>query len=97
IGHVVVQENGELCRCGQRGCLETVSSARAVVKKVKMSSLDEVFSSFNEGNSKTKAVVEKAGFYLGTSLSNLIGTLNIRKIVLTGDMTRFGVEWLSAV
>ncbi len=97
IGHVVVQENGELCRCGQRGCLETVSSARAVVKKVKMSSLDEVFSSFNEGNSKTKAVVEKAGFYLGTSLSNLIGTLNIRKIVLTGDMTRFGVEWLNAV
>jgi N-acetylglucosamine repressor len=97
IGHVVVKENGELCRCGQRGCLETVSSARAVVKKVKMSSLDEVFSSFNEGNSKTKVVVEKAGFYLGTSLSNLIGTLNIRKIVLTGDMTRFGVEWLNAV
>lgn len=97
IGHVVSQENGELCRCGQRGCLETVSSARAVVRHMKMGSLDEVFSTYQTGNSKAKTVIEKAGFYLGVSLSNLIGTLNIRKIVLTGDMTRFGVEWLSAV
>lgn len=33
IGHVVVVENGELCRCGRRGCLETVASSRAVVRR----------------------------------------------------------------
>jgi hypothetical protein len=27
----------------------------------------------------------------------LVGTLNIQKIVLTGDMTRFGDEWRNAV
>jgi N-acetylglucosamine repressor len=36
IGHVVVQENGELCRCGKRGCLETISSARAVIQQLKV-------------------------------------------------------------
>ncbi len=97
IGHVVVQENGELCRCGQRGCLETLASARAVVQQMKMNSLEEVFLAFQEGDPKAKTVIAKAGFYLGTSLSNLIGTLNIQKIVLTGDMTRFGEEWLNAV
>jgi len=97
IGHVVVQENGELCRCGQRGCLETVASARAVVKQVKMNSLAEVVSSFNEGNTAVTAAIEKAGSYLGVSLANLIATLNIQKIVLTGDMTRFGGKWLTAV
>jgi predicted NBD/HSP70 family sugar kinase len=97
IGHVVVQENGELCRCGQRGCLETLASARAVVQQMKMNSLEEVFLAFQEGDPKAKTVIGKAGFYLGTSLSNLIGTLNIQKIVLTGDMTRFGEEWLNAV
>jgi len=97
IGHVVVQENGELCRCGQHGCLETIASARAVVRQMKMSSLEEVLSAYQTGNSKAKIVIEKAGYYLGISLSNLIGTLNIRKIVLIGDMTRFGVEWLNAV
>lgn len=31
LGHVVVAEDGELCRCGHYGCLETVSSSRAIV------------------------------------------------------------------
>jgi len=97
IGHVVVQENGELCRCGKRGCLETVASARAVVKQVKMNSLADVVSSFDAGNATTNAVIQNAGRYLGVSLANLIATLNIQKIVLTGDMTRFGEKWLNAV
>ena len=97
IGHVVVQENGELCRCGKRGCLETISSARAVVQQLNMDSLEDVISSFQSGNPKAKDVVGKAGHYLGASLANLIGTLNIQKIVLTGDMTRFGDAWLKEV
>lgn len=31
IGHVQVREDGALCRCGSRGCLETVSSADAAL------------------------------------------------------------------
>lgn len=30
IGHTTVDPRGELCRCGNRGCLETVASVRAV-------------------------------------------------------------------
>jgi predicted NBD/HSP70 family sugar kinase len=97
IGHVVVQDNGELCRCGKLGCLETVSSARAVVQQMKMNSLDEVVLSYLNGDKKAEAVIGKAGHYLGASLANLIGTLNIHQIVLTGDMTRFGEKWLNAV
>lgn len=97
IGHVVVQENGELCRCGKSGCLETVASARAVVQQMKMGSLGEVISVFQNGDAKAKSVIQKAGHFLGTSLANLVGTLNIRKIVLTGDMTRFGDEWRNTV
>jgi predicted NBD/HSP70 family sugar kinase len=97
IGHVVVQENGELCRCGKLGCLETVASARAVVQQMKMKSLDEVIVSFQNGDKKANAVLGKAGHYLGIALANLIGTLNIHQIVLTGDMTRFGEKWLDIV
>ncbi|MBN1312710.1 MAG: ROK family transcriptional regulator [Anaerolineae bacterium] len=35
IGHIVVQEGGNLCRCGNRGCLETLSSSRAVNGKAR--------------------------------------------------------------
>ncbi len=31
IGHVTVVENGEPCRCGNLGCLETVASVRALI------------------------------------------------------------------
>ena len=97
IGHVVVQENGALCRCGKLGCLETISSARAVLQQLKVDSLDKAQSAFDSGNTNARQVVMKAAHYLGIALANLIGTLNIQKIVITGDMTRFGNSWLDAV
>ena len=97
IGHVVMQENGELCRCGKYGCLETISSARAVLKNLNLDTLDEALASFESGDANTKQVIANAAHYLGISLANLIGILNIQKIVLTGDMTRFGTAWLDAV
>lgn len=35
IGHIVVEEGGELCTCGNRGCLETVVSTRGIVQQAK--------------------------------------------------------------
>ncbi|MGE5464032.1 MAG: ROK family transcriptional regulator [Syntrophothermus sp.] len=97
IGHVVVHGNTELCRCGKRGCLETVSSARAVMKKLEVSSLDQARDAFQSKDRKTVQVVTDAAYHLGVFLANLIGTLNIHKIVLTGDMVRFGPAWLDIV
>lgn len=35
IGHVVVQEGGPQCKCGNRGCLETVANVTALVERAK--------------------------------------------------------------
>jgi N-acetylglucosamine repressor len=35
IGHVTIVENGQPCRCGNVGCLETVASARAIVQQAR--------------------------------------------------------------
>lgn len=32
VGHIIVRENGPVCNCGKRGCLEAVASARAIVR-----------------------------------------------------------------
>lgn len=29
-GHIMVEENGDVCSCGKRGCLEAVASGRGV-------------------------------------------------------------------
>jgi len=33
IGHIVVESGGRLCRCGNRGCLETLASTRSLVQR----------------------------------------------------------------
>ena len=35
LGHTTVAENGDLCSCGNRGCLELCSSAAAIVRRVR--------------------------------------------------------------
>lgn len=35
LGHVTVQPDGELCRCGNRGCLATVATVDALVMRVR--------------------------------------------------------------
>ncbi len=114
IGHVVVvPEGGLLCRCGNRGCLETVASVQAVVQRARTLARQEPNSSlasdpeaiglstlveaFKAGDPLACQVVLEAGYYMGLAVSSLIGTLNIQKIVLTGEMTWFGAPWLEAI
>lgn len=114
IGHVVVvPEGGLLCRCGNRGCLETVASAQALVKKAQAIrsqaaqtqlpqqsqeiTLDMIEKAYRNGDPSVCQAVLQTGRFLGMAISNLVGTLNIRNIILTGDMTRFGTPWLEAI
>jgi predicted NBD/HSP70 family sugar kinase len=113
IGHMVVQENGLLCRCGNRGCLETVASARAIVERARMLAadypsarlakrpgkidLDALEQAFADGDPLAKRVITDAGHYLGLSIGSLISVLNVQRFVLIGDMTCFGQPWLDSV
>ncbi len=42
-------------------------------------------------------VVLEVGRYMGIAIANMVGTLNIHKVVLSGDMTRFGEPWLDEI
>jgi glucokinase-like ROK family protein len=108
IGHVVVVPHGGLpCRCGNCGCLETVASAQAIVKRAQQLAnlsgqsteigFDEVEQAFTAGDPIVHEIVLEAGRYLGLAISGLVGMLNIHKIVLLGDMTRFGEAWLDVI
>jgi predicted NBD/HSP70 family sugar kinase len=110
---VVVREGGSPCRCGNLGCLETVASthaiverARAIARHAKVAALpgaperitfDAIERAFAAGDPVARQVVLEAGRFMGTAISSLVGTLNIQRIVLTGDMTRFGRPLLDTV
>jgi glucokinase-like ROK family protein len=114
IGHIVVMhQNGEVCRCGKRGCLETVASAGALIRQAreiarqhpdwKLASdprgidLDTIEEAFQSGDALACDLVLRTADYLGMAIANLVGLLNIHKVVLEGDMTRFGEIWLNRI
>jgi N-acetylglucosamine repressor len=114
IGHiVVVPVGGLLCRCGNRGCLETVASAHALIKRAQSlvdqfpntllprdpqnMTLDTIEFAFKNGDPLACQLVNETGRYLGMAVANMVGILNIQKIILTGDMTRFGTPWLEII
>jgi N-acetylglucosamine repressor len=114
IGHTVaVFENGLPCRCGNSGCLETVASTQAVIRRIRMlasvsdgggvngyssaASLEELENRFQADDTLVLKMVIEAGHYLGMAIAGLVGALNIHKIILTGEMTHFGKPWLEAI
>jgi N-acetylglucosamine repressor len=113
IGHVVVQEDGLPCRCGNYGCLETVSSVQAIIQQVKRLhsqtarppapesdheiNLASIQKAFMAGDPQIQQIVLDAGRFMGIAISSLVGMLNIHEILLSGDMTCFGEPWLNAV
>lgn len=112
IGHiVVVPEGGQRCRCGNYGCLETVASTQSILHQAQQLApqangaflagkdidLAAVQQAFLAGNPRIQQMVLNAARYMGLAVSSLVGTLNIQKIVLTGDMIGFGQPWLDVV
>jgi len=43
VGHIIVNENGTRCKCGNYGCLETVASEESIIRQMKEGIHDGVF------------------------------------------------------
>lgn len=43
--HIPIVENGELCICGKRGCLETIASSNTIIKRIQKGFADNEISS----------------------------------------------------
>jgi len=80
LGHVTaVDDDGEPCACGRRGCLETVLSAPALRR-----ALDGL-----EGP-EADAALTGVGVTLGKALAPVVGALNLGEIVLAGPPELLG-------
>jgi predicted NBD/HSP70 family sugar kinase len=58
-GHITVSETGPLCSCGNRGCLETMVSASALIRKVQhglSAGLSNTLMQIAKGNSQNVSV-----------------------------------------
>jgi len=91
IGHVIVEENGPICPCGHRGCLEAVAAGPAISKRYEAltgqrKSAAEIAALAREGDAEALAVIRKTGAYVGKGLGKAASLLNLNRYVLGGGV-----------
>ena len=101
-GHVSMGGAGASCRCGREGCLETITSMRAMVDAagaVEPSITDQsgLVAAFLAGVSAVRRIVLDAARELGVAVGWLIGVLNVRHVLLVGPVAELGDDWLGEV
>lgn len=112
IGHVVVQPDGPPCRCGNRGCLETLASGSALIEHIRLAtaskprsrsrareplSMAQARHALDNGDPIVRQAVHEAGRALGIAIANLVGALNVRRIVIAGSLALLGQELLNVI
>jgi predicted NBD/HSP70 family sugar kinase len=95
VGHLCVDPNGWICRCGNRGCLETVASPVAIARLLTGSWGRPVTPAdlprlVTDGAVGVLRAIEDAGSAVGTVLAELVTVLNPELVVVGGDLAALG-------
>jgi predicted NBD/HSP70 family sugar kinase/biotin operon repressor len=95
IGHTTIDETGDICRCGNRGCLETYAGAAAIARLLSRSlgeelGLDDVLSRASGGDAGSRRALADAARHIGVAVANLCNLVNPERIVVGGSMGRAG-------
>ena len=94
IGHVQVDPDGELCRCGSRGCLDTVVGAAALTGPLREThgtlTLRDVVQGAIDGDPGCARVIAEAGSTIGVVVAGLVIALNPQAVVVGGELAETG-------
>jgi predicted NBD/HSP70 family sugar kinase len=102
LGHVQVRPEGAVCRCGSRGCLETVASTGALLSLLRPThgpelTQREMLDLVAAGDLAAKRVVNDAGRAVGRAVADLCNFLNPAAIIVGGELSVAGDALLDGV
>ena len=99
-GHITLDINGPLCNCGNKGCLEAVSSGIAVLKALSRQLeqkekhplyqkrnellIEDVFEMAKKKDMLTMSILNQSAYYLGVAVSSLINILDPEIVIMGG-------------
>jgi predicted NBD/HSP70 family sugar kinase len=101
LGHVLVDPEGAVCRCGNRGCLETAASTGALLEMLRRShgelTVPEMLALARDGDLGCRRVIADAGRVVGSAAAFLFNVLNPQRLVVGGDLAAAGDLLLDGV
>ncbi|MFE6965885.1 ROK family protein [Agromyces sp. NPDC057679] len=93
IGHIPIDPAGELCGCGQRGCLETVASGSAIARMWPSESelpARELFDRAEAGDAEAAGVRERFLSGVAAAVRLLVLTTDVDEVVIGGGLAALG-------
>jgi predicted NBD/HSP70 family sugar kinase len=103
IGHTIIAPDGPICRCGNRGCLETLAGSDAILSSLRGAledpTLPAVIAAARDGHAGCARAIGDAGATIGSAVATLCNLLNPERVVVGGDLAAAGdllLEPLSA-
>ena len=94
IGHIMLDPEGPICRCGNRGCLETFASSDALTALLRPSrgeiTIKQLIGLACEGDPGCRRAIADAGRAVGRVLAGLVNLFNPGMVVIGGDLAEAG-------
>jgi glucokinase-like ROK family protein len=104
IGHITIDAHGPYCRCGNRGCLESLASVPALLKQAQAAldsgrasllqrealSAPALVGAAQAGDELAVALIEQAGVAIGVAVAGLVNLLNPPLVVISGGLAAAG-------
>lgn len=100
IGHDTISDNGVVCHCGNRGCLETVASLSVMLQLLSRAGIvriPDIVQRAREGDSATLRVLDDAGLAIGRALASVANLINPDVIVIGGPLADLGELFLAPI
>jgi predicted NBD/HSP70 family sugar kinase len=91
LGHVVVDPAGERCRCGNRGCLETIAGAEHLLAALRPShgpqiTLAAAAARARAGDERCRELFHNAGRVAGRVVGAVCNLINPELVIVGGDL-----------
>ncbi|HEY6889604.1 MAG TPA: ROK family protein [Solirubrobacter sp.] len=95
LGHTVVDPGGPICRCGNRGCLETFAGAPAILSSLRDVhgdglTLQDAVALAIRGDAGCQRAIADAGAAIGYAVATRCNLFNPHRVVVGGDLGAAG-------
>jgi glucokinase len=100
VGHISVDPNGPLCRCGQHGCIEAFAGGGAIAERWGRPSalpVRDVFDAAEQGDSLARELRRGLARGVAAAVRVLVLTADVDTVVLGGGVTALGDRLMADV
>lgn len=87
-GHTVIDAEGPVCSCGNKGCLQAFASGSALLRELHEKygtepTIEEIIKD-SENDSDIYEIIKKQAYYIGIGAANAINIFNPTELILSG-------------